>query len=226
MLTLARHGSINGTLEAGLQVRRQRAVGKWADVRSAARMLGDFTELQHKIRIRATGDASATTVVGSAHELEALPFWEQGDASMHTDDMVEKRAALSTHPLVLAELQQWWETAQRSMQMDGMVDTEVMPKAEYLRISMLLAKTMLEMFAEADLRTAVCRHSHTYTHHEDFIPHRSSHCRPTFARWRAPSPAQSGRPKRIGRPTLAVGIRRQWTEPISPSRSFSWLTCE
>ena len=42
-------------------------------------------------------------------------FWQQGDASLYTDEAVAQRAAIRSHDQVLLLLQQWWDTALRSV---------------------------------------------------------------------------------------------------------------
>ena len=41
------------------------------------------------------------------------PYWAQGDASMYTQEQLEKRYRLRNQAEVVDALQLWWSTAQR-----------------------------------------------------------------------------------------------------------------
>ena len=44
--------------------------------------------------------AKVVTVVESAEQLSRIPYWQQGDAELQTEAMLEKRATLRSHPQV------------------------------------------------------------------------------------------------------------------------------
>ena len=131
---------------------------KWGHVKATALVMGDIMALRHELRIRAGAQAAGrrgtVTKVNSISKLQDVPIWAQGDASLHTDNIIKQRAGLSKHPEVQEQLQRWWETAQRSMAKrthSGDIDKQVLPREEYIRISMLLARVMLPDFDEADM---------------------------------------------------------------------------
>ena len=84
--------------------------------------------------------------VEGAQTLEEVPYWLQGDAALHTDEAIDARSKLRGHRLIVDELQRWWATAQRSMQSAGDLSAHAMPKAMYMRISLLLSKAMVPSF--------------------------------------------------------------------------------
>lgn len=85
--------------------------------------------------------------VTSNEELAALPYWQQGDTELNTAEALDLRGALRHEPAIVAELQVWWEAAQRSLQSGPDPTASAIPKADYLRMSRMLSKVML---SEAD----------------------------------------------------------------------------
>ena len=70
----------------------------------------------------AEGGKSASQVVTevtSTEELAKLEVWQQGDASMMTEEKLVQRRSLRFDRKVLQTLNTWWETAQRSVQERG-----------------------------------------------------------------------------------------------------------
>ena len=69
------------------------------------------------------------TTVKSEQELANLEDWEQGDETMYTAENVERRLKLRRDRRVLAALQMWWDTAQRSRGItDPFVETTRAPR--------------------------------------------------------------------------------------------------
>lgn len=96
----------------------------------------------------ATASGKARVEVASQEELDHLPFWMQGDAAFQNDAVIQLRAQLRHHPNIVAQLQLWWETAQRSMRQTHGADyaADCVSREEYIRVSRLLSRTMLEDF--------------------------------------------------------------------------------
>ena len=63
----------------------------------------------------ADGVDTSSSVLEVEHpkHLEKVPYWQQGDAGMYTLDVLKVRKQLRHHPLIVNELQKWWETALR-----------------------------------------------------------------------------------------------------------------
>ena len=66
----------------------------------------------------------AVTEVGAATSLEEVPMWQQGDASLATEDKMAERQALRHDRRVREKLQIFWEAAQRSLQSGGHADAD------------------------------------------------------------------------------------------------------
>ena len=81
------------------------AAEKWKKVRDSQAGRNFITIAQQKAK--ATKGRSAL-FDEEHHEEEDAPYWKQGDASMHTQALWEIRMDLSTHPMVLDELHNWW----------------------------------------------------------------------------------------------------------------------
>lgn len=64
-------------------------------------------------RIAAASGGGVVTEVADEAELSALELWQQGDASLYTQELLERRARLRRDPRVSAALNLWWETAVR-----------------------------------------------------------------------------------------------------------------
>ena len=62
---------------------------------------------------------TVTTVVESEADLEKLEMWQQGDASLATEEKMRERQKLRHDRRVLEALQAFWEAAQRSLHSGG-----------------------------------------------------------------------------------------------------------
>jgi hypothetical protein len=98
----------------------------------------------------------AVTTVNSVKELDELPFWMQGDDKLNTDSAFLARAQLRMHPEVAVELQHWWETVQRSMRQThgAAYAASAVTREEYIKVSRLLSKSMMEEFDPAEAQRA------------------------------------------------------------------------
>ena len=123
---------------------------KWkmiAKLGMASALQGDAAKARIKQEMKTAGGGAKTEVKTEA-ELAALPFWMQGDSDLYTTEAIETRAALRKSPEVIAELQQWWETAQRSMQSGADASASELAKDEYILVSRKLSKVMLEEWSD------------------------------------------------------------------------------
>ena len=81
-------------------------------------------------------------------------YWQQGDAALYTKENLQKRYKLRNHPDVVEILQSWWSTAQRNMQMYGDRSAALLERENYVQVSMLLYKAMMEEYDEAEARAS------------------------------------------------------------------------
>lgn len=90
--------------------------------------------------------ARAVTNVQNQKELQAMPFWMQGDASLQTHEVLKERTKLRRHPDVVEQLQLWWETAQRSMRdVHGPgYQAAAVTRDEYIGVSRRLSKARID----------------------------------------------------------------------------------
>ena len=93
--------------------------------------------------------APVTEVVDEA-ELKNTPYHMQGDASMNTADMLEKRRLLRHDKAVDKALRLWWTTAQNSARQTvtngehyGLTDDDPLPKEEYMKLSGKLYRALV-----------------------------------------------------------------------------------
>lgn len=127
---------------------RKRNQTKWEMAHtfvSAARTVEDIrstVELRNSV---AKARRNSVTTVGTAAELDAIPFWQQGDDSLNTEAVLAVRAKIRRHPDVVEQLQRWWVTAQSSMREThgDAYPAHVLARDEYIRISRLLSKALL-----------------------------------------------------------------------------------
>ncbi len=96
-----------------------RAGAKHAD--SIMRIMGVKTHVQTAQLHAQTSMQSglAVTDVQTEEELEKLELWQQGDASLATEEKLRERQALRHDRRVLEALQAFWEAAQRSLHSGG-----------------------------------------------------------------------------------------------------------
>lgn len=88
---------------------------------SIIRTLGAKSKAAEAARAAAAAMSSGSVVteVTDEAQLESLEFWEQGDASLATEEKMRERQALRFDRRVLEVLQAFWEAAQRSLQSGG-----------------------------------------------------------------------------------------------------------
>ena len=77
---------------------------KWAKLQKGAEHLGT---LEQKMLAARTAIKAGEKLV--AKQGADLPWWEQGDAELHTHACWAARLELRKHALVHVELQKWWE---------------------------------------------------------------------------------------------------------------------
>lgn len=137
---------------------RQR--GKWLSLHCLAStpILSVLSEtlvrVKAKQHLATDGSAGTTLEVQSEDELKALPFWAQGDRDLNTQAALEARARLRKVPAIVAELQRWWDTAQRSMQSAGDASRDELTRDEYIRMSRLLSKAISHDFDPLEAQQA------------------------------------------------------------------------
>ena len=93
---------------------------------------------------------SPVTVVTSDSDLEAIPFWKQGDPDQDTAEAWDARRRLRHDPEVETKLELWWATALGSVQSDGSDLVRSLNKDDYVRLSRLMHKAMIEVWDAED----------------------------------------------------------------------------
>jgi len=88
--------------------------------------------------------------VASEHELEGIPYWQQGNTDQYSPEMVAARFELRRHPLVLTALHEWWQTALRSLQSGGDSEACLMSRDQYCLICKRLYGALMPTLDEED----------------------------------------------------------------------------
>ena len=83
--------------------------------------------------------------------LGAVPYWQQGDMELYTEDNLERRLRLRSDEAVLEVLQDWWSTAQRSMRSENPWNKGTgLGREDYVRICVKIYKAMIKEFDEGE----------------------------------------------------------------------------
>lgn len=116
--------------------------------------------LRTKLKHQTKSSTDVVKEVQDAEDIAKLAYWQQGDASFYTAEMMERRAALRESKDVRDILQIWWETAIAS---DGNNSVRAKPgadialsKAGYLSVMRKLYKVMVETGEYDDEEARVC----------------------------------------------------------------------
>ena len=106
--------------------------------------------------LRAPGGANVVTSMSDEAALAAVPYWQQGDLELYSEDNLQKRLELRHNKQVVDELQVWWCTAQRSMQSGGDSTASELDREHYMVMCVRIYKAMMEDFdlAEAEKNAA------------------------------------------------------------------------
>lgn len=98
-------------------------------------------------RHRSTAAVSAViTEVESDETAKALPLWKQGSEALYTSEALQARGACRHDKAVLAALNVWWQTAQRSLQSGGDVSACTLCKTHYVAMMKKIYKVMIEEY--------------------------------------------------------------------------------
>ena len=112
-------------------------------------------ELQTEARImeNAHDAEDVVTECGDKMEKQNMALWHQGDIALNKKEVLMARAHLRHHPLVIDELQLWWETALHSRKCEGHHDEEqTLSYHDYVHLSRRLIKCCLESTPPDELR--------------------------------------------------------------------------
>jgi hypothetical protein len=100
--------------------------------------------LRNRLKRQHTQGSSVVTEADAA-ERAKLAYWEQGDESMYTPEMLQQRAALREHRAVQQILQVWWHTAlQVSPSRASESDSQTLSRTAYLTMLAKIYKVMIE----------------------------------------------------------------------------------
>ena len=100
----------------------------------------------------------AKAVRGAREEFRASastldPYWKQGDASLHNDELWAQRMDLSTHSLVTDELHNWWVMLRRSFAKAEALHTfDGLSESMYGKVQLRLYKVLISPFDPTDAR--------------------------------------------------------------------------
>ena len=125
-------------------------------------LVAEAMEQRRRVAEQLASASAATTEVSSSEAALEAPLWLQGDADMYDDEALAKRLLLRRHPKVLAELQVWWETAQRSATRanKGQEPQGSLQQWQYV----LMFRKVTPCVQQAHVARAHT-HTHTYTPH-------------------------------------------------------------
>ena len=139
-----RHRDVAGRDPAATAMVRsaERHATKWMRV-SAAAHLG----LATNVRVPKSRSVSGSTI--GASDTTQLPYWMQADEALNTKAAWGQRAKLRRHPEVVAKLDVWWQCALRSVQ-SGDAGCTTLDQQQYVRLSRLLHKAMIQVWDEED----------------------------------------------------------------------------
>lgn len=119
----------------------------WAQVRTAIRT-GSLRAAMMRARAQRLSAAFKTPkqtrlLVPSQKALAATPAWQQGDASMYTEDKVQSRFRLRTAPAVQEALHEWWAATLRSLQSGGDVEACTVHHDRYVSLGMSIYRQLV-----------------------------------------------------------------------------------
>ena len=87
----------------------------------------------------------AITVVADASQIAQLRWWQQGDLQLNTAEALQLRAENRRVPIVLAELEKWWQAAvQGTFDVSEVVDCSLLDRVHYTSIFRKIALALLE----------------------------------------------------------------------------------
>lgn len=148
--TLEEAGTLKD-IKSSVELRNSVHKARWATASSMFLAAGNMQGIRSSVELRNSVQKAreqSITTVGTAADLERIPFWQQGDESLNTEAILAVRARIRRHQKVVNELQLWWVAAQRSMrQSHGKAyEASKLSRDEYIRISRLLSKVLLESY--------------------------------------------------------------------------------
>jgi len=93
---------------------------------------------------------AVVTAVADESELAQVAFYLQGDASLATEEKMQRRQELRYHRLVLESLQSLWEAAQRSLQSGGDTSASELHRDGHALMLRRVYRLMIRDFDDAD----------------------------------------------------------------------------
>ena len=97
----------------------------------------------------------AVTDVDNDDELAKLEMWQQGDASLATEEKLRERQALRHDRRVLEALQAFWEAAQRSLHSGGDPNANELHQEGHAVMLRRIYRVMIRTFDPADAEKTI-----------------------------------------------------------------------
>ena len=88
--------------------------------------------------------------VEDERQLSEVPYWNQGNADLYTDEALHARYMLRHHPAVEAVLQLWWSMVLRSVQAGGDPASALLEKRDYCTLLCMIYKALLKPYNQED----------------------------------------------------------------------------
>ena len=98
---------------------------------------------------------TVTTVVESEADLEKLEMWQQGDASLATEEKMRERQKLRHDRRVLEALQAFWEAAQRSLHSGGDPNANELHQEGHAIMLRRIYRVMIKNFDPVDAEKTI-----------------------------------------------------------------------
>lgn len=135
---------------------RSVSVGGIFGIKRHAAHIADHLGAAAQARAFQKQNCKSVTEVSSRAELEAIPFYEQGDASLSSPEAFKERRKIRRDVAVVAQLSRWWDAAIATARLSQPGATTIsfdVYRCIYQRISMRLLEDMYdETEAEVEAR--------------------------------------------------------------------------
>ena len=122
----------------------------WAKARARLRIIAMLRTQAFKAKVHDFRQ-SRVVLAATVRTLATVPFHMQGRLSFNTDAAIEQRMMLRRRPEIIACLELWWRTAQRTQMMTQSEKEEhFLSKEQYVVLSCKLYRAMVEVWDEND----------------------------------------------------------------------------
>ena len=116
----------------------RKKVNRWRDRAKA--------EVRHRELQRSGAMVSVASVVAA----QRVAYQLQGDPELSTKSAFRARQALRRHPLILSELERWWQAALQTARQNERADTQKVHREDYIAVYRLLCMELLGEIDEAE----------------------------------------------------------------------------